>query len=115
MQKRLSLIILGTIFISFILLLVISLFSIRHFGMKNAEENAEILIRENEIVATFNADPYYVENSEMEDEIIREIEKNGMQEITNLDDLEQAEAQLDLTNTKHGKIYKAGACKFAII
>ena len=43
MQKRLSLIILGTIFISFILLLVISLFSIRHFGMKNAEEKAEII------------------------------------------------------------------------
>ena len=43
MQKRLSLIILGTIFISFALLLVISVFSIRHFGMKNAEEKAEII------------------------------------------------------------------------
>ena len=43
MQKRLSLIILGTIFISFALLLVISVFLIRHFGMKNAEEKAEII------------------------------------------------------------------------
>lgn len=43
MQKKLSLIILGTIFISFALLLVISTVSLRHFGMKNAEEKAEVI------------------------------------------------------------------------
>ena len=43
MQKRLSFIIVGTIFISFMLLLVISSFSIRHFGMKSAEEKAAII------------------------------------------------------------------------
>jgi len=43
MQKKLLLIILGTIFVSFALLVTISLFSIRHFGIKNAEEKAEII------------------------------------------------------------------------
>lgn len=43
MQKRLSLVIAGTIFISFMLLLVISSFSIRYFGMKSAEEKAAII------------------------------------------------------------------------
>lgn len=43
MQKRLSLVIAGTIFISFMLLLVISSFSIRYSGMKGAEEKADII------------------------------------------------------------------------
>ena len=43
MQKKLSFIILGTIFVSFALLVSISLLSIRHFGIKNAEEKAEII------------------------------------------------------------------------
>jgi len=43
MQKRLSLVIAGTIFISFMLLLVISSFSISYFGMKSAEEKAAII------------------------------------------------------------------------
>ncbi|MDD2384804.1 MAG: GGDEF domain-containing protein [Sulfurospirillaceae bacterium] len=43
MQKKLSFIILGTIFISFALLLIISTVSLRHFGMKNAEEKAEVI------------------------------------------------------------------------
>lgn len=43
MQKKLSLVIAGTIFISFMLLLVISSASIRYFGMKGAEEKAAII------------------------------------------------------------------------
>lgn len=43
MQKKLTLIIVGTIFVSFLALLVISTLSIRHFGMKNAEEKAETI------------------------------------------------------------------------
>ncbi|MBV5278507.1 MAG: GGDEF domain-containing protein [Campylobacteraceae bacterium] len=43
MQKRLSLVIVGTIFISFMLLLAISSASIRYFGMKGAEDKAAII------------------------------------------------------------------------
>ena len=43
MQKKLSLIIVGTIFISFMLLMVISALSIRNLGIKNAEEKAQII------------------------------------------------------------------------
>ena len=43
MQKRLSFVITGTIFISFMLLLVISSFSIRYSGMKGAEEKPDII------------------------------------------------------------------------
>lgn len=43
MQKRLSLVIIGTIFISFMLLLVISTVSMRNFGLKGAEEKAEVI------------------------------------------------------------------------
>lgn len=43
MQKKLSLVIVGTIFISFMLLLVIASISIRHFGIKSAEEKAGII------------------------------------------------------------------------
>ena len=43
MQKKLSLVIVGTIFISFMLLMVISALSIRHLGIKNAEEKAQII------------------------------------------------------------------------
>ena len=43
MQKKLSLVIVGTIFISFMLLMVILAFSIRDLGIKNAEEKAQII------------------------------------------------------------------------
>lgn len=43
MQKKLSLIIVGTIFISFMLLMVISALSIRNLGIKNAEEKAQVI------------------------------------------------------------------------
>lgn len=43
MQKRLSLVIAGTIFVSFMLLIVLSAVSIRYFGMKGAEEKAAII------------------------------------------------------------------------
>lgn len=43
MQKKLSLIIAGTIFISFLALMILSAFSIRTIGMQNAEEKAKII------------------------------------------------------------------------
>lgn len=43
MQKKLSLVIVGTIFISFMILMVILAFSIRDLGIKNAEEKAQII------------------------------------------------------------------------
>lgn len=43
MQRKLSLVIVGTIFISFMLLMVILAFSIRDLGIKNAEEKAQII------------------------------------------------------------------------
>ena len=43
MQKKLSLVIVGTIFISFMLLMVILAYSIRDIGIKNAEEKAQII------------------------------------------------------------------------
>jgi len=43
MQKKLLVIIMGTIFVSFALLLIISSVSIRPFGVKSAEEKAEII------------------------------------------------------------------------
>ena len=43
MQKKLSLVIVGTIFVSFMLLMVILAFSIRDLGIKNAEEKAQII------------------------------------------------------------------------
>jgi len=43
MQKKLSWVIVGTIFISFMLLMVILAFSIRGLGIKNAEEKAQII------------------------------------------------------------------------
>lgn len=43
MQKKLSLVIVGTIFISFMVLMVILAFSIRDLGIKNAEEKAQII------------------------------------------------------------------------
>ncbi|WP_263833783.1 GGDEF domain-containing protein [Sulfurospirillum oryzae] len=43
MQKKLSLVIVGTIFISFMILMVISALSIRNIGIKNAEEKAQII------------------------------------------------------------------------
>ncbi|MDD3342418.1 MAG: hypothetical protein PHR87_02455 [Sulfurospirillaceae bacterium] len=43
MQKKLSLVIVGTIFISFMLLIVILAVSIRDLGIKNAEEKAKII------------------------------------------------------------------------
>lgn len=43
MQKKLSWVIVGTIFISFMLLMVISALSIRNLGVKSAEEKAQII------------------------------------------------------------------------
>lgn len=43
MQKKLSLVIVGTIFISFMLLIAISSLAIRHFGMQEAGEKAQII------------------------------------------------------------------------
>ena len=43
MQKKLSLVIVGTIFISFMILMVISALSIRSIEIKNAEEKAQII------------------------------------------------------------------------
>ena len=43
MQKKLSLVIVGTIFLSFMVLTIFLSFSIRNLGMKNAEEKAQII------------------------------------------------------------------------
>lgn len=43
MQKKLSWIIVGTIFVSFMLLMIYAALSIRHLGIKNAEEKAQII------------------------------------------------------------------------
>jgi diguanylate cyclase (GGDEF)-like protein len=43
MQKKLSWIIVGTIFVSFVLVMIYAALSIRHLGIKNAEEKAQII------------------------------------------------------------------------
>ena len=65
-------------------------------------------------VATFNADPYCVEDDEMVAEIMQEIEANGVTMITDTEEREVALAKLDLPSDSQRIVYQAGGCLFSI-
>ena len=65
-------------------------------------------------VATFNADPYCIENEEMAEEIMAEVESNGAVKVTDEDDREDALAKLDLPEDSNRIIYQAGGCLFSM-
>jgi len=59
-------------------------------------------------VATFNADPYCVENEEQAQELSDETH-GELTEIVDEDELEDAAAKLDLTGHRFDHIYKCGS------
>lgn len=59
-------------------------------------------------VATFNADPYCVENEDMAQELYDETQGN-LEEVTDEDDLADAVAKLDLDGHSLKHIYRCGA------
>ena len=65
-------------------------------------------------VATFNADPYCVEDDEQVAEIMAEIEANGATMVTDTDEREVALAKLDLPADSQRIVYKAGGCLFSM-
>lgn len=65
-------------------------------------------------VATFNADPFCVEDDEQAAAIIAEIEANGATMVTDKEERKTALAQLDLPADSHRIVYKAGGCLFSI-
>lgn len=65
-------------------------------------------------VATFNADPFCVEDEEMIAGIMNEIEAHGATMITDADEREEALAKLDLPADSQRIIYKAGECLFSM-
>lgn len=65
-------------------------------------------------VATFNADPYCVEDDEQVAEIMAEIEANGATIVTDTDDREVALAKLDLPADSQRIVYQAGGCLFSM-
>ena len=65
-------------------------------------------------VATFNADPYYVENDEQVAEIMAEIEANGATMITDADERKVALAKLDIPADSQRIVYQAGGCLFSM-
>ena len=65
-------------------------------------------------VATFNADPYCVENEEQAAEIMSEIEENGVTVVTDKEEREIALAKLDLPSDSPRTVYCAGGCLFSI-
>lgn len=65
-------------------------------------------------VATFNADPYCVEDDEQVAEIMAEIEANGATMVTDTDDREVALAKLDLPSDSQRIVYQAGGCLFSL-
>lgn len=65
-------------------------------------------------VATFNADPYCVEDDEQVAEILTEIEANGATMVTDTDEREVALAKLDLPVDSQRIVYQAGGCLFSM-
>ena len=65
-------------------------------------------------VATFNADPYYVENDEQVAEIMAEIEANGATMITDPDERKGDLAKLDIPSDSQRIVYQAGGCLFSM-
>lgn len=65
-------------------------------------------------VATFNADPYCIENEEMAEEIMAEVESNGAVIVTDEDERGIALAKLDLPEDSNRIIYQAGDCLFSM-
>ncbi|MGM9686157.1 MAG: hypothetical protein ACI3YI_08035 [Bacteroidaceae bacterium] len=63
-------------------------------------------------VATFNADPYCIENEELAQEVLDQIKNYGCHLIEDEDELEDAIAKLDLSEGAW-EIYRAGECLFA--
>ena len=66
-------------------------------------------------VATFNADPYCIENDELAQEIIDAINDYGCQLVSD-DEIDEAKSKLDIREDDNSwNIYKAGIdCLFAI-
>ena len=65
-------------------------------------------------VATFNADPYCVENDEQVTEIMAEIEANGATMITDTEERKVALAKLDIPANSQRIVYQAGGCIFSM-
>jgi len=66
-------------------------------------------------VATFNADPYCVENEEQAAEIMSEIKEHGAIAVTDGEDREIALAKLDLPSDSTRVVYRAGGCLFSVV
>lgn len=65
-------------------------------------------------VATFNADPYCVENDEHVAEIMAEIEANGATMVTDADERKVVLAKLDIPDNSQRIVYQAGGCLFSM-
>ena len=65
-------------------------------------------------VATFNADPYCVENDEQVAEIMAEIEANGATMVTDTEGRKVALAKLDIPADSQCIVYQAGGCLFSM-
>lgn len=65
-------------------------------------------------VATFNADPYCVEEEVMVQEIMDEIEANGCNMVTDTEERVIALAKLDLPEDSERIVYRAGDCLFSM-
>ena len=65
-------------------------------------------------VATFNADPYCVENDEQVAEIMAEIEANGATMVTDTEERKVALAKLDIPTDSQRIVYQAGGCIFSM-
>lgn len=63
-------------------------------------------------VATFNADPYCVEDEVMAQELFDETQ-GELEEITNVDDFEDAVLKLDLEGRSPKRIYRCGTPSYA--
>ena len=63
-------------------------------------------------VATFNADPYCVEDEVMAQELFDETQ-GELEEITNVDDFEDAVLKLDLEGRSPKRIYRCGTAPYA--
>lgn len=65
-------------------------------------------------VATFNADPYCVEDEDMAQEILAEIESSGFTMITDAEERAIALRKLDLPEDSERIVYQAGGCLFSM-
>lgn len=65
-------------------------------------------------VATFNADPYCVEDDIVAQEVLDEIKNFGCRMITDREERSVALNKLDLTGESERIIYQAGGCLFSL-